>query len=438
MGRVDEGIDRVRAGLAIATELGGTEGIALGSTNLAILLDRVGRTEEALETAVAGFERARALGVERTYGGLLLASAAKAAIALGRWDEADGYLRTGLARDPDGLPGIRLRIQRGRLDAFRGEVAAATNVLGEARVADEGLGGTEDRPALLAALADLAVIAGRLVEVRAAVAEGLRMAAIGPPDPALASLAAAGLRVEADAADRARARYDEPALEEARRRAGVLIAEVERLAAEFGLPRDLPSADGTPSRARALAALCRAEARRLEQRDDPATWLAVADEFDAIGRPYPAAYARFRAGATTLRDRGARAEATSLLAGARRSAASLGARPLLAEIDLLARQARLEIGPAAASGQPNQAVEGVAGTLDLTPREVEVLRLIAAGWSNQQIAQSLFITRKTASVHASHIFDKLGAANRVEAAAIAHRLGLDVGDPPPGSVATGA
>ena len=68
---------------------------------------------------------------------------------------------------------------------------------------------------------------------------------------------------------------------------------------------------------------------------------------------------------------------------------------------------------------------------------MEVLRLIAAGWSNPQIAQSLFITRKTASVHASHIFDKLGAANRVEAAAIAHRIGLDVGAPPPGSDAPG-
>ena len=65
-----------------------------------------------------------------------------------------------------------------------------------------------------------------------------------------------------------------------------------------------------------------------------------------------------------------------------------------------------------------------------------MLGLIAAGWSNQEIAEALFISRKTASVHASHIFDKLGAGNRVEAAAIAHRLGLDVGaPPPPGSVA---
>ena len=56
---------------------------------------------------------------------------------------------------------------------------------------------------------------------------------------------------------------------------------------------------------------------------------------------------------------------------------------------------------------------------------------MSAGWSNQEIADALFISRKTASVHASHIFDKLGAGNRVEAAAIAHRLGLGDGAPPP-------
>lgn len=52
------------------------------------------------------------------------------------------------------------------------------------------------------------------------------------------------------------------------------------------------------------------------------------------------------------------------------------------------------------------------------------------GMSNQAIADVLFISRKTASVHASNIFDKRGAANRAEAAAIAHRLGL-AGDVPP-------
>ena len=204
----------------------------------------------------------------------------------------------------------------------------------------------------------------------------------------------------------------------------------------LGVPAGAAIASGPATRDRAVAALCRAEADRLEERDDPAGWLAVAEAFEAFERPYPAAYARFRAGGATLRERGPRTAATTALRSARSTAARLGARPLLAEIDLLARQARLDIeGEDAAAGADGPSA-AAATALDLTAREREVLELIAAGWSNQQIADALFISRKTASVHASHIFDKLGAANRVEAAAIAHRLGLDAGaPPPPGSVA---
>ncbi|HJT99879.1 MAG TPA: response regulator transcription factor, partial [Actinomycetes bacterium] len=61
----------------------------------------------------------------------------------------------------------------------------------------------------------------------------------------------------------------------------------------------------------------------------------------------------------------------------------------------------------------------------LTPRELEVLRLVAAGRSNGQIAEALFISRKTASVHVSNILAKLGVHTRTEAAAAAHRMGLE-------------
>ena len=118
------------------------------------------------------------------------------------------------------------------------------------------------------------------------------------------------------------------------------------------------------------------------------------------------------------------------------SPSELGARPLLDEIERLARLARLELavdgGPEVASDARPSAVDAIG----LTEREVEVLRLVAGGWTNQEIADALFISRKTASVHASHIFDKLGAANRAEAGAIAHRLGLAADVPPrPGSAA---
>jgi DNA-binding CsgD family transcriptional regulator len=67
---------------------------------------------------------------------------------------------------------------------------------------------------------------------------------------------------------------------------------------------------------------------------------------------------------------------------------------------------------------------------DLTPRELEVLSLVAAGRSDGEIAQALFISKKTASVHVANIKDKLAAASRIEIALTAQRLGLTapVGD----------
>jgi DNA-binding NarL/FixJ family response regulator len=53
-----------------------------------------------------------------------------------------------------------------------------------------------------------------------------------------------------------------------------------------------------------------------------------------------------------------------------------------------------------------------------------VLVLLAAGRTNRRIADSLFISESTASVHVSNILGKLGVSNRVEAAAVAVRLGL--------------
>jgi len=66
----------------------------------------------------------------------------------------------------------------------------------------------------------------------------------------------------------------------------------------------------------------------------------------------------------------------------------------------------------------------VADPYGLTHREREVLTLLAAGQTNRAIAESLFISESTASVHVSNIIGKLGVSNRTEAAAAAVRAGL--------------
>jgi DNA-binding NarL/FixJ family response regulator len=122
----------------------------------------------------------------------------------------------------------------------------------------------------------------------------------------------------------------------------------------------------------------------------------------------------------------------TLLETAHESAAALGAEPLRAVVERLARRARVPLdagglipAPPGASAVADE-LEPDAGVaaLGLSAREVEVLGLIAAGLSNGEIAERLFITRKTASVHVTHILDKLGVANRVEAAIVAERAGL--------------
>jgi DNA-binding CsgD family transcriptional regulator len=110
---------------------------------------------------------------------------------------------------------------------------------------------------------------------------------------------------------------------------------------------------------------------------------------------------------------------------AHQTTVALGAGPLQREIELLARRGRLHLEEPAASAAAPQAPPSPAASLGLTRREAEVLALVAAGRTNRQIGQQLFITEKTASIHVSRILAKLGVAGRGEAAAVAHRLGLD-------------
>ena len=103
-------------------------------------------------------------------------------------------------------------------------------------------------------------------------------------------------------------------------------------------------------------------------------------------------------------------------------ATRIGAVPLVRELELLAQRARLDLAPP--DSGPSARNAGLEELLGLTPREAEVLTLVARGYTNREIADTLVISVKTASVHVSHILGKLAVPNRVEAAAIAHRLAV--------------
>jgi DNA-binding NarL/FixJ family response regulator len=149
----------------------------------------------------------------------------------------------------------------------------------------------------------------------------------------------------------------------------------------------------------------------------------VAQLWRELQRPFLVAYARYREGAAHLALRGSRNAAASALRSARSTAAELGAAPLARDITGLAGHARIALeSDDAPAGE--RATDDPAAVLGLTAREAEVIRLLAIGRSNQEIADELFLTRKTASVHVSNIIGKLGVSNRVQAAAIAQRVGL--------------
>ena len=165
--------------------------------------------------------------------------------------------------------------------------------------------------------------------------------------------------------------------------------------------------------------MARAEHRRLLGTSVPQDWRAAADAFDEVGIRAAVAYAQMREAELHLAGRSGRAAAQDALREAAAVARAMGAVPLLREIESLAGRARLDlqIPPEA----PEAVAEAPAG---LTTREVEVLRLVAIGRTNRQIAAELFITEKTAGLHVSNILSKLAVANRSEAAAVAHRLAL--------------
>jgi DNA-binding CsgD family transcriptional regulator len=169
---------------------------------------------------------------------------------------------------------------------------------------------------------------------------------------------------------------------------------------------------------RALAALSKAECTRARGRSDPAAWLDAVAACDAWGAPFRDAYARWRLAEAMLAGRAPRADAAGPLREAHAAAVSVGAELLRQEIEALARRARIELAVPAAAPEPEAEAWG------LTSREREVLEHLAAGETNRQIAEALFISVKTAGVHVSSILRKLDASTRGEAAAVAHRAGL--------------
>jgi len=427
--QVDRGLACLQEARRLAGELGAADDEARACVNLSDILEDLGRLEESVAVANEGMEVATAAGLRRTFGAFLAGNAASSLYNLGRWQESvrltDDYLGPG---DDEDLNTVTLRQSRAVLDAGQGAFGAAlAHVAAARRLSGDMFIAVQYPPALAAAEAEVAVWQGRLEEAAAAVAGGL--AALQGPltDLKACMLLALGLRAEGDRAELASARDDGATLADAR----LVGQELVRWATET-------LAGSEVAWKRALLATCEAEWARAQGADGPERWLAAVAAWEESGHPYPLAVARWRAAGALLARRGDRNLAGDLLRQGHATAVALGAEPLRGELERLARLGRVDLHHDRAGAGPDAKTDGEAppaqpagAGLGLTPRELEVLALVAEGRSNRQVADTLFISPKTASVHVSNILAKLGVASRVEAAAVAHRLGLLDGRPGP-------
>jgi LuxR family transcriptional regulator, maltose regulon positive regulatory protein len=114
------------------------------------------------------------------------------------------------------------------------------------------------------------------------------------------------------------------------------------------------------------------------------------------------------------------------LIAAQRAGQSAGADEIpLGYLGRLARAARQDAAGAAPPSPAGPHQAAVPGLIEpLSSREAEVLQLLAAGRPNKEIAEELVVAISTVKKHVTHIFEKLGAANRTQATARARELGL--------------
>lgn len=419
------------------------------SINLPSTLEAMGRSLEAVSAADHGIEICHSHGIADTEA-WVRTNQAMSLFSLGHWDEAlattEAAARVAQSRKAQGLVAAR----RAEIALVRGDFDEADRQLA---LNKRSFGSRDPQPQhFINAVRHTVVLAvqqGRLSEARTAFEA---QAETGFPTgtqryalPLLHAVAAA----EADARGL-------PATEPGRPTNLALIrSHLKRL------PMLVPVWA-------AYGLLVDAELARAEGLDTPDHWSRAAKAFAPLHRPYELAQIRHRWAEALLVASGDRAAATALLREAHGTSLRLGARPLTETIELLAGRARITLaapdalrGPGSATGpgswpgfgsgpeileavtvpdgdgatdeqtgrdrseeQLRAAAAAAVESFGLTRREQDVHRLVADGHTNRRIAEELYISPKTASVHVSNILAKLGVASRGEAAALAHRLRL--------------
>jgi ATP/maltotriose-dependent transcriptional regulator MalT len=423
-----EPIELITRARALAERAGAYGSLARAAATEAHLLEGAGEHELAVEASRRGTAGQDVQYVARASRSLLAINQVESLLALGRWDEAIQVAEAAGEFQLTSLPLHRAAryVLVGHITLARGAFGAAAEA---ASAAGQLLQGSpyEDEQHLpffsLEILLRLATDgASGGIEAASRIANGYDLTG-GSPRYAWPLLDAAASACVA-AARRAVAAQDERLRNDAAALADRLRTIAEKLET-FGRAQQAGQLTYTAADAHIAFLLAaspgpgrgRDAARAAELR---AAWDQAAAARAVVSEPYPLARALMYAAESAIAG-GDRDGAAQRLRRAAALAAELRADPLSEEIAILARRARIRMtgqeGREEAAGQ-----DAGTGKFGLTGRELEVLRLVAAGRSNREIAAELFISPKTASVHVSNILGKLGAASRGEAAAKAHAL----------------
>jgi DNA-binding CsgD family transcriptional regulator/tetratricopeptide (TPR) repeat protein len=414
--RYEEGVATLREAATLARSLGDYVLLGIAYVNLADALHLSGRSGEARAVIEEGLAE---IDTGVPGAAWIPTFAAESAIDRGEYDLAAEYLRT---------VGRVTGNTRGNVELRRAERALN---LGEDTVASRSLDEVEAllvdslEPQFVAVAgvlrAELCRRGGKLMGAREAVESALERLEFCSDDTVrMARLAATGTAIEADVAQRARDLGDADGEADAIARAGVMRSRAEAAAAA-GRPIET-----------AYAATADGHHLRACGNDPGEAWERAVAVWTALDRPLLVACAR-RWAAEACLARGRREGAAEAAGAALEIARSIGAAWLVAELEGLIARARLAIEPAASSSSAGDDGSGAAGAaadadpFGLTPRERQVLALVAEGRTNREIGDRLYMAEKTASVHVSRILAKLDVRSRTEAAAVAHRLGLAQG-----------
>ncbi len=408
-GKDDEGVAELQRALTIARDIEDVALVLRAHVNLGFVLSLAGRPEEAIACGFDGIAWSAERNVTGAAVDFLRANQVDVLWRLGRWDEADGVAAAmHPPEEEDNVLAIHHAITVGRLRAWQGRFAEAHRLLARARGAIADGGSPQFAVGQAMAQLELAVLDGDLAPVQPSVErlEQLFPGAVFHDETLVGAVARPLVALARDAVAVA---------DDDRRRWAVDRLDAHLEAAREELAR-LPAGSYT---ARLLGADIRqgeAERTRMATSADPAAWAAAVAATAEVGRPHVEGYLRWRHAQALLDLEAGQQAVYDELAAARAIAERLGAAPLRDAVDDCARRARIAL-----PGMPSR--DGVAA-LGLTPREHEVLMLVAQGRTNRQIGESLYISPKTASVHVSNILAKLDVTNREDAATAARRLGV--------------